>query len=591
MPFYIRKSVSAGPFRFNFSKGGVGVSVGVKGLRIGTGPRGHYIHAGRGGLYYRASLGNAGRRGAAPALAQPLQPVITPNDDVAMIEVESGDVMQMRDESFGEMLDEINAKVAQIRMSVALCWTMIGIGLVAGFVSGGPGLVLAALALPAWAIGRWFDSYRRSVVLYYDLEGDAEAAYNRLAEGFDGLARCVGKWHIEAGGVIQSLTAWKRNAGASHLVQRKATTLTHSLPLVIKSNVSAPAIGVGKQTMFFMPDVVFIQDGNKVGAVSYADLRLRWQNSHFIETERVPSDALVVDHTWKHPNKNGGPDRRFKDNRQIPICLYETLHFQSDSGVNEIVEFSQTGKATDFADGCLKLARLPREKGPALPSPASATLAAYSLEPPVGQARKRARPRGVLIGITAALLLPLAVILFKSKDEAATTRPDKELEQKVSNQLAHGPSTGEAGVSLAPSTLPLNVDKPPNPQPQPSFISDTAPASSTSAPGDAKPQGTPGSLPGASGVAAPPPIVRYTNTALNLREGPGSKYLVIATLQKNSAVSVLDEGQGWSHIQLENGTTGWVFSKALTKARPGGVNPNSPRTGHLNGPSGSEDRP
>ncbi|WP_409063186.1 DUF4236 domain-containing protein [Brucella sp. 1315] len=27
MPFYIRKSVSAGPFRFNFSKGGVGVSV------------------------------------------------------------------------------------------------------------------------------------------------------------------------------------------------------------------------------------------------------------------------------------------------------------------------------------------------------------------------------------------------------------------------------------------------------------------------------------------------------------------------------------------------------------------------------------
>ncbi|MFW8645427.1 DUF4236 domain-containing protein [Rhizobium beringeri] len=35
MPFYIRKSISAGPFRFNFSKGGVGVSVGVKGLRVG----------------------------------------------------------------------------------------------------------------------------------------------------------------------------------------------------------------------------------------------------------------------------------------------------------------------------------------------------------------------------------------------------------------------------------------------------------------------------------------------------------------------------------------------------------------------------
>ncbi|RVA15894.1 DUF4236 domain-containing protein, partial [Mesorhizobium sp. M7A.F.Ca.CA.002.05.1.1] len=42
MGFYVRKSISAGPFRFNFSSGGVGASVGVQGLRIGTGPRGHY---------------------------------------------------------------------------------------------------------------------------------------------------------------------------------------------------------------------------------------------------------------------------------------------------------------------------------------------------------------------------------------------------------------------------------------------------------------------------------------------------------------------------------------------------------------------
>ena len=51
MPFYLRKSISAGPFRFNFSKGGVGALIGVRGLRIGTGPRGHYVHAGRGGVY------------------------------------------------------------------------------------------------------------------------------------------------------------------------------------------------------------------------------------------------------------------------------------------------------------------------------------------------------------------------------------------------------------------------------------------------------------------------------------------------------------------------------------------------------------
>jgi hypothetical protein len=61
VPFYFRRSVKAGPFRFNFSRGGVGVSVGVRGLRLGTGPRGHYISAGAGGFYYRALIGNAGK--------------------------------------------------------------------------------------------------------------------------------------------------------------------------------------------------------------------------------------------------------------------------------------------------------------------------------------------------------------------------------------------------------------------------------------------------------------------------------------------------------------------------------------------------
>ncbi|QOK83482.1 DUF4236 domain-containing protein [Ralstonia solanacearum] len=48
MGFYVRQSVKVGPLRFNFSKSGVGVSTGVKGIRIGTGPRGNYIHMGRG---------------------------------------------------------------------------------------------------------------------------------------------------------------------------------------------------------------------------------------------------------------------------------------------------------------------------------------------------------------------------------------------------------------------------------------------------------------------------------------------------------------------------------------------------------------
>jgi hypothetical protein len=56
LAFYIRKSLSVGPLRFNLSQNGVGVSAGITGLRVGKNARGNYIHMGRGGLYYRAAL-------------------------------------------------------------------------------------------------------------------------------------------------------------------------------------------------------------------------------------------------------------------------------------------------------------------------------------------------------------------------------------------------------------------------------------------------------------------------------------------------------------------------------------------------------
>ncbi len=145
MPFYLRKSVRAGPFRFNFSKGGVGVSVGVRGLRVGTGPRGHYIHAGGGGVYYRASIGHAGENkgNKAPRLSPEQKQAIVFNEPgVNMVEVESGDVLEMRDEAFGSILDEINTKQNKARMSLALPCLLGIVGLLGSYAAGRGGLVL-----------------------------------------------------------------------------------------------------------------------------------------------------------------------------------------------------------------------------------------------------------------------------------------------------------------------------------------------------------------------------------------------------------------------------------------------------------------
>lgn len=57
MGFFIRKAFKAGPLRINLSKGGVGVSGGVTGARIGLNRNGAYVYGGRHGLYYRERLG------------------------------------------------------------------------------------------------------------------------------------------------------------------------------------------------------------------------------------------------------------------------------------------------------------------------------------------------------------------------------------------------------------------------------------------------------------------------------------------------------------------------------------------------------
>jgi Protein of unknown function (DUF4236) len=110
MGFYIRKAVSVGPFRFNLSKSGVGLSVGVKGFRVGSGPRGHYVHMGRYGLYYRASLDNPSYR-RTPEPSPQFVPT-EPHTNNALTPVETGNVLDMVSTTGSSIVEQINKAMA-----------------------------------------------------------------------------------------------------------------------------------------------------------------------------------------------------------------------------------------------------------------------------------------------------------------------------------------------------------------------------------------------------------------------------------------------------------------------------------------------
>src|SRR5690242_18938725 len=73
MGYFFRRSIRFGPLRLNFSKSGVGASVGVKGARITMSSRGTtYVTAGSHGFYYRETISTPG--GAARTPTQPIPP-------------------------------------------------------------------------------------------------------------------------------------------------------------------------------------------------------------------------------------------------------------------------------------------------------------------------------------------------------------------------------------------------------------------------------------------------------------------------------------------------------------------------------------
>jgi len=330
MGFYVRKSIRVGPLRFNLSRSGVGVSTGIKGLRVGMGPRGNYVHMGLGGLYYRATIPSP--RSVQSKDSGFTTPHIPNNTHAPLEEIESADVTQIVDSSSQDLLDELSRKQQLSRL-----WPFIAIGgaliWLVGNSNGWPGGMLWFMFLACGAatyVAYVRDELRKTVVVLYDFEKELEGAYDDFHAAAALLAGSAAAWLIEASGQVYDR---KYHAGASNLVRRKKTAIRKSEPPYVKTNVETVSIDVGKQTLHFFPDRVLVYTESGVGAVGYKDLRIDVHPKLFIEEPgTVPKDATVVDRTWKYVNKKGGPDRRFKDNVELPVCRYQEFSFRSGSG-------------------------------------------------------------------------------------------------------------------------------------------------------------------------------------------------------------------------------------------------------------------
>lgn len=286
-----------------------------------------------------------------------------------MEEITSGSVAQMVDSSSAVLLEEIDSKA---RKQLLWPWVLVlSVCLLAAISLANSQVWIYFLLAPicagvvAWAVH--FDKLRKTVVLFYELEPHIENAFQNLHDSFNSLRDCSRFWHVESRGSITTTYDWKVHAGASAIVRKKLIAPESGAPPYFQCNVAIPILPAGRTRFYFLPDRVLVWDAHRMGAVGYEYLEIGSDEVRFIEDGDVPSETRVVDKTWKYVNKKGGPDRRFNDNRELPIVIYEAILLLSKSGVRELYQASRTGVGSKLNSAVRQMAMAISQRGQAEP--------------------------------------------------------------------------------------------------------------------------------------------------------------------------------------------------------------------------------
>lgn len=170
------------------------------------------------------------------------------------------------------------------------------------------------------------------------LTDQLEAAFGTLDDKFSEIMSTKKIWDVTTS---QRVNRVIERTTANNTIERKSIALKReNISKILCDYKALHFENANGGDLNFFPQFLFIENNNDFALVDILDIDIHYTLVNFIESESVPSDSEVVDHTWAKANKNGDRDKRFSDNYQIPVVKYGELHFKSKSGINEVYMFS-----------------------------------------------------------------------------------------------------------------------------------------------------------------------------------------------------------------------------------------------------------
>lgn len=353
MAFRFRRSVRILPgVKLNLSGSGASFTFGPRGLHYTVGAKGKRLTAGIPGTglswsQYTPHTNQNPTPSHRTLPAYPVHSTFSPEPSSGLRAIKSASAEHITSLSTSELAPILNA--ASERLSIAPVTLIISVALFVFTLLQSNSTLTSFSALSAatcFSVVYFLDRYRSSVRVTFAPEGISARITEALHEAFTELTHAAMAWAVTAQG---STSDWKRNAGATRLNDRKRTYFGFGTPRCLRSEVAFASFKSGTEELYLLPDATLLITNGKVASVSYRDLHFEHNTVRFIEEDSTPSDTAIVDYTWRIVNKKGGPDRRFRFNSQLPVCLYGELSLQSDSGLNCKFQISKSSAADTLA--------------------------------------------------------------------------------------------------------------------------------------------------------------------------------------------------------------------------------------------------
>jgi hypothetical protein len=340
----------------NFSKSGISTTIGVRGASLNFNKQGTYLNTGipGTGIYNRQRIGGGKSENQNIPAYLPVDTQVS--EDIVSIKTEQVEstTTEGLQELKSTLLDCYKERI-DLNMNILKAKSKLTIS---------TGLLIISYVLILGFFIKWFKENRNQTIddlndlrnqlencfvnIDMEVDADIEKRYLNLLGCYKEMLTCEKIWDITTSFANDQKVT---RSAASSIVTRRQVKFGFGNIDILKSKYDALHFeNANGSDLYIYPAFLAIVDSQKVfGLVDIRELDFNFDGQRFIEEEKVPNDSQVIDRTWAKVNKNGTPDKRFKDNYQIPICLYGSFSLSSKTGLNAAYSMSSHEKSEKFA--------------------------------------------------------------------------------------------------------------------------------------------------------------------------------------------------------------------------------------------------